>query len=329
MMKRREFITLFGGTVATWPLAARAQQPERMRRIGVLMPTSEKDAEGTKRLVALREGLQKFGWVESRNIQIDYRWALEGDQLRTATKELVALAPELILVQSDPATAALRRQTWTIPIVFVSVGDPIGGGFIQSMARPGGNATGFTNFEPSFGGKWLELLKEVAPEVKRALVILQAETPANAPFLRAAEAAAPTLQVTLTASSVRNATDVEAAVSTFAAEPLGGLLVMPHQVTVSNRNAILSLAARYRLPAVYPFRYFAQGGGLVSYGIDQVDHFRRAADYINRILKGEKPGDLPAQASTKFELVVNLKTAKSLGIDLPPALLARADEVIE
>jgi ABC-type uncharacterized transport system substrate-binding protein len=197
------------------------------------------------------------------------------------------------------------------------------------MARPAGNATGFTNFETSIGGKWLELLKEVAPGLKRALVILQTETPANASFLRAAEAAAPTLQVTLTAPSVHNATEIEAAVNTFAAEPLGGLLVMPHPVTGSNRDVIIGLAARYRLPAVYPFRYFAQSGGLVSYGIDQVDHFRRAADYINRILKGEKPGDLPTQASTRFELVVNLQTAKALGIDLPLPLIGRADELIE
>jgi putative tryptophan/tyrosine transport system substrate-binding protein len=328
-MQRRAFITLLGATAATWPLAVRAQQPERIRRIGVLMPGQENDPQSKARLAALREGMQKLGWIEGRNIQIDYRWAPQGDQLQTAAKELVSFAPELILVQSDPATAALRRETSTIPIVFVTVGDPIGGGFIQSMARPAGNATGFANFETSIGGKWLELLKEVAPGVKRALVILQTETPANASFLRAAEAAAPTLQVTLTAPSVHNATEIEAAVNTFAAEPLGGLLVMPHPVTASNRNVILGLAARYRLPAVYPFRYFAQGGGLVSYGVDQVDQFRRAADYINRILKGEKPGDLPTQAATKFELVVNLKTAKELGLTVPPALLTSADEVIE
>jgi putative ABC transport system substrate-binding protein len=329
IMRRRQFIALLGSSAVTWPLAVRAQQPERVRRIGVLMPVPEDDAQGKVRLVALREGLQKLGWVEGRNIQIDYRWAPQGDQLQPAAKELLSLAPELILVQSDPATAALRRETWTIPIVFVSVGDPIGGGFIQSMAGPAANATGFSNFEPSIGGKWLELLKEVSPGVKRALVILQTETPANASFLRAAEAAAPTLQVTLIAPSVHNATEIEAAVNTFAAEPLGGLVVMPHPVTASNRNVIIGLAARHRLPAVYPFRFFAQGGGLVSYGIDQIEHFRRAADYINRILKGEKPGDLPTQASTKFELAVNLKTAKSLGLTIPPALLARADEVIE
>jgi putative ABC transport system substrate-binding protein len=328
-MQRRDFLGVVAGSVAAWPLAARAQQPERMRHIGVLMPVQENDAQSKQRLDALREGLQKLGWSEGRNIRIDYRWAPQGDQLQTAAKELVSLAPELILVQSDPATAALRRETSTIPIVFVTVGDPIGGGFVQSMARPAGNTTGFTNFEPSIGGKWLELLKEVAPGVKRTLVILQTETPANAAFLRAAEAAAPTLQVTLAAPSVHNATEIEAAVNGFAAESSGGLLVMPHPVTVSNRNAIVGLAVRHRLPAVYPFRFFAQGGGLVSYGIDQNDHFRRAADYISRILKGEKPGGLPTQASTKFELAVNLKTAKSLGLEIPPGLLARADEVIE
>jgi putative tryptophan/tyrosine transport system substrate-binding protein len=232
-------------------------------------------------------------------------------------------------VQSDPATAALRRETQTIPILFVSVGDPIGGGFIESMSRPGGNATGFQNFEPSIGGKWLELLKEAAPGVTRALVILHKETAANAAFLSAASAAAPTLMIEVIAAGVHNAAEIEVAVASFAADPGGGLLVMPHPVTAVNRNVVIELAARHRLPAVYPFRHMAQAGGLISYGIDQVDHFRRVGAYIDRVLKGAKPADLPTQASSKFELAVNLKTAKALGLAVPSSLLARADEVIE
>ncbi|MEA2960825.1 MAG: hypothetical protein QOI46_923, partial [Alphaproteobacteria bacterium] len=222
-----------------------------------------------------------------------------------------------------------RRETRTIPILFVSVGDPIGGGFIESLSRPGGNATGFTNFEPSIGGKWLELLKEASPGVSRALVILHKETAANMAFLGAALAAAPTFQIEVTAAGVHNAAEIEVAVNSFAANPGGGLVVMPHPVTLVNRNAITALAALHRLPAVYPFRFWAQEGGLVSYGIDQVEHFRRVGAYIDRVLKGAKPADLPTQASTKFELAVNLKTAKALGLTMPPSLLARADEVIE
>jgi putative ABC transport system substrate-binding protein len=249
--------------------------------------------------------------------------------MEAMAKELVALAPDVIVVQSDPAVAALRRETRSIPIIFVTVGDPIGGGFIESLARPGGNATGFTNFEPTIGGKWLELLTEIAPGITRALVILHKETPANANFLRAAEAAAPALNVAVTAAGVHDAAEIEAAVNAFGPERGGGMVVMPHPVTASNRDVIFGLAARHRLPAVYPFRFFAQAGGLVAYGIDQVDHFRRAGSYIDRILKGEPPSELPTQASTRFELAVNLKTAKALGITVPPLLLARADEVIE
>jgi putative ABC transport system substrate-binding protein len=327
-MQRREFIGLIGGAAA-WPAAATAQQSDRMRRIGLLVTYAETDPEGLPRLAALREGLQQFGWIEGRNIHFEFRRATQLDQMQPLAKELVALAPELIVVQSDPATAALRRETRTIPILFVSVGDPIGGGFIESLSRPGGNATGFTNFEPSIGGKWLELLKEAAPGVTRALVILHKETAANAAFLSAASAAAPTLQIEVIAAAVHNAAEVEVAINSFAADPGGGLVVMPHPVTLVSRDVIIGLAARHRLPAVYPFRFWVKGGGLVSYGIDQVDHFRRIGAYIDRILKGAKPADLPTQASIRFELAVNLKTAMALGLTVPPSLLARADEVIE
>jgi putative ABC transport system substrate-binding protein len=327
-MRRREFITLVGGA-ASWPLSARAQQPDRMRRIGLLLPYAETDPEGLPRIGALREGLQQFGWIEGRNIHFEIRWAPQIDRMQASAKELVAFAPDLIVVQSSPATAVLRRETQTIPILFVSAGDPIGGGIIESLSRPGGNATGFTNFEPSIGGKWLELLKEIAPSVSRALVILHKETAANVAFLSAALAAGAILQIEVVAAGVHNAAEIEVAVNSFAADPAGGLVVMPHPVTVGHRNVIIALAAQHRLPAIYPFRYLAQGGGLVSYGIDQVDHFRRVGAYIDRILKGAKPADLPTQASTKFELAVNLKTAMALGLTVPLSLLARADEVIE
>jgi putative ABC transport system substrate-binding protein len=327
-MRRRKFITLVG-SAASWPLLAGAQQSDRMRRIGVLMPQAETDAEASTRITALREGLRQLGWIEGRNIQFEFRWPTQIDRIQASARELVALAPDLIVVQSDPATAALRRETQTIPILFVSVGDPIGGRFIETLSRPGGNATGFTNFEPSIGGKWLELLKEAAPGVSRALVILHKETAANAAFLNAAMSAAPSLKIEITAPGVHNTGEIQVAVDTFSDEPGGGLLVMPHPVTAVNRALIIGLAARHQLPAVYPFRHFAQAGGLVSYGIDQVEHFRRVGAYIDRILKGAKPGDLPTQASTKFELAVNLKTAKALGLTVPPSLLARADEVIE
>jgi putative ABC transport system substrate-binding protein len=327
-MRRREFITLIS-VAAALPMSARAQQSDRMRRIGVLIANAETAPEGLPRLAALREGLQQFGWIEGRNIHLEFRWVPQLDRIQASAKELVALAPELIVVQSDPATAALRRETQTIPILFVSVGDPIGGGFIESLSRPGGNATGFQNFEPSIGGKWLELLKEAAPGVTRALVILHKETAANAAFLSAALAAAPGSGIEVIAAGVHNAAEIEVAIASFAADPGGGLLVMPHPVTAVNRNVVIELAARHRLPAVYPFRHMAQAGGLVSYGIDQVDHFRRVGAYIDRVLKGAKPADLPTQASSKFELAVNLKTAKALGLTVPPSLLARADEVIE
>jgi putative ABC transport system substrate-binding protein len=329
-MRRREFITLLGGAAAAWPLAARAQQSGRVRRIGALMGIAENDPESQARITAFLQRLQELGWTEGRNVRIDYRFA-GGDtrRMRAYAAELVGLAPDVILVQSNDGLAALRQETRTVPIVFAVVADPVGSGFVESLARPGGNITGFTIFEPSLGGKWLQALKEIAPGVTRVAAILHPETTANVGFLRAAEAAAPSFGMTLTAEGVHDAAEIERAVTAFAAEPNGGLVVLPHPVTAAHRDLIIGLAARHRLPAVYAFRFFATAGGLMAYGNDSVDLFRRAAAYVDRILKGEKPGELPVQAPIKFELFINLKTAKALGLEVPPTLLGRADEVIE
>jgi putative tryptophan/tyrosine transport system substrate-binding protein len=331
-MNRREFITLLGGATA-WPLVARAQA-ERMRRIGVLMRFAESDPEQRARTAAFLKRLQELGWTDGRNIRIDYRHSEgETDRMSAHAKELVALAPDLILVQSNGALAALREATSRVSIVFVQVSDPVGGGFVKSLARPGGNLTGFTNFEPEMGGKWIEALKEAANGVTRVAVLFNsAEMPANAAhaaFLRAAQRAAPAFGTTVTAGGVHDVAEIERFVAAFAAEPNGGLIVLPHPLHNVNRDRIIALAARHRLPAVYPFRFFVTAGGLISYGIDQVDQWRRAAAYVDRILQGEKPANLPVQQPIKYELVINLKTAKALGIEVPPMLLARADEVIE
>jgi putative ABC transport system substrate-binding protein len=328
-MNRREFMTLLGGTAAAWPLVARAQQSGRVRRIGALMGIAENDPESQARITAFLQRLQELGWTEGHNVRIDYRFA-GGDtrRMRAYAAELVGLAPDVILVQSNDGLAALRQETRTVPIVFAVVADPVGSGFVESLARPGGNITGFTIFEPSLGGKWLQALKEIAPGVTRVAAILHPETTANVEFLRAAEAAASSFGVTLTAAGVHDAAEIERAVTAFATEPNGGLVV-PHPVTAAHRDLIIGLAARHRLPAVYSFRFFATAGGLMAYGNDAVDLFRRAASYVDRILKGEKPGELPVQAPTKFELVINLKTANALGLTVPPNLVARADEVIE
>ena len=327
-MRRREFIV--GGMAAAWPLVAHAQQGERIRRIGILMPLGEHDSEMTLRVGAFRKELDRLGWSEGRSVSIDYRWS-DGvvDRLPGFARDLVGLAPAVILVQSNVGVAALQKATRTIPIVFASVADPVGSGFIESLARPGGNMTGFTHFEPPMGAKWLEALKNIAPKVTRVVVLLHAETAANAAFLRPAEAAAPSFGLDVRAANVRDAAEIERAITTFATELNGGLIVMPNPVTNSNRDLIISLAARHRLPAVYPFRFFAAAGGLLSYGADHVDMFRRSASYVDRILKGERPADLPVQVSNQFELVLNLKTAKTLGLEIPPTLLAIANEVIE
>jgi putative tryptophan/tyrosine transport system substrate-binding protein len=326
--RRRQFITLLGGMAAAWPLAARAQA-ERMRRVGLLMGYPEGDVEGQASAAAFERRLQELGWTEGRNIQIDIRWAgADANKARTLAKELVTITPDVIVPSTNLVTAILQQETLTIPIVFVLVGDPVGSGFIATMARPGGNLTGFSVFEPAIGGKWLEIFKEIAPNISRVGFILHPETPVNVGFLRAAEAAAPTLGAKIIALGVHNAAEIERAVTEFAAGN-GGLIVAPHAVTVGNRDVIIRLAARYRLPAIYGPRHYATSGGLISYGPNPIDPFRQGASYVDRILKGAKPADLPAQFPTKHELIVNLRTAKALGVTVPPTLLARADEVIE
>jgi putative tryptophan/tyrosine transport system substrate-binding protein len=329
-MKRREFISLFGGAAA-WPLAARAQQPDRMRRIGVLMAVPENDHEYQAFLAAFREALQKLGWVEGRNIRIDTRWAaLDAEAMQRFAKELVALQPDLIVSQSTPTTASLLQQTRTIPIIFALVIDPIGSGFVASLPRPGGNVTGFIAMEGSLAGKWLELLREIAPRVTRVAFLFN---PATAPyaeyFLNPFKAAAASFAVEGIAAPVRDSSELEYVVAAQAREPNGGLIVMPESFLNTHRVEITSLAARYRLPAVYAFRFFTEFGGLLSYGNDFIDNYRRAAIYVDRILKGEKPANLPVQAPIKYELVINLKTAKALGLDVSLHLQQRADGVIE
>jgi len=329
-MRRRQFITLLGGA-GTFPFIAHAQQADRMRRIGALMGIAENDVDAKVRAVALRQGLHELGWIEGRNVSIEYRWAA-ADQERMAAyaAELVAFAPDLILANTTPVLVALKKATSTIPIVFVNVVDPVGRGFVANLARPGGNITGFLIFEFSMAGKWLQTLKQVAPRVKRVAIIFNPQTaPFSESFVRVAEAAAPAFAAEIVPAGVRDNTELETAMVSFADKPDGGSIVLPDIFNTRNRDAIVALAARHRLPAVYPFRYFAASGGLVSDGIDPTDVIRRAAGYVDRILKGEKPADLPVQAPTKYELVINLKTAKALGLDIPATVLARAEEVIE
>jgi putative tryptophan/tyrosine transport system substrate-binding protein len=313
-----------------WPLAARAQQPERMRRIGVLMSFAESDPEAQARVAAFREGLQKLGWTDGR-IQIDTRWATANvESIQRFAKELLALQPELVLSATTPTTAALLQQTRTVPIIFAVVSDPIGSGFVASYARPDGNVTGFTNFEPTIAGKWLELLKEIAPRVERVAFLFN---PGTAPYaeyyLNSFKAAAASFAMETIAAPVRTTSELASVIAAQARDPNSSLIVMPDSFTTAHRVEIISLAARHRLPAVYPFPYFAEAGGLLSYGSDIFDNYRRAATYADRILKGAKPSELPVQAPVKFELVINLKTAKALGLDVPALLQQRADEVIE
>jgi putative tryptophan/tyrosine transport system substrate-binding protein len=327
---RREFIAAVGGAAVAWPLAAGAQQPERMRRISVLMAVTERDPESQFRVNAFEAGLRELGWVEGRNLWIEYRWAPDPDLLRRQAAELIAAAPDLILATSTPVLATLLRESATLPMVFVQVTDPIGSGFVPNLARPGGNVTGFTSFEFSIGGKWLETLIEIAPTVTRVAVIFNPQTAPYAPaFLRPIEAAASSFAVKPMAAAAADVAGVEAAIEAFARTASGGLIVLPDVSTANGRDLIIALAARYRLPAIYPYRFYAASGGLLSYGTEVGDVYRRAAAYVDRILKGAKPAELPVQAPTKFELVLNLKTAKMLGLDVTPTLLARADEVIE
>jgi putative ABC transport system substrate-binding protein len=327
-MKRREFVGLIGGAAA-WPLAVRAQQRERMRRIGVLTNHSESDRETQVWIGAFRQRLQELGWNEGRNIQFDYRWAA-GDlnRLKSYATELVSLKMDATFGESTPVIAALQQATRTIPIVFVGGSNPVGSGFVASLSRPGGNITGFVSFEPATGGKWLETLREVVPGVAQAALIYNPQSHTGQ-YFQSIETAAQALAVKLVPTPFRDAAEIERAVNDFAREPNGGLLVLPDPSTGVHRDLIITLAARHRLPAVYPFRFFVVSGGLASYGIDRTDQYRKAAGYLDRILKGEKPGDLPVLAATKYELAINVKTAKALGLALPESLLARADEVIE
>jgi putative ABC transport system substrate-binding protein len=327
-MRRREFVTLLGGAVA-WPLAARAQQRERMRRIGVLMNFTSDDPVSQDRLAAFVQGLQELGWTVGRNLQIDYRWGAGNvERYRTFAAELVALTPDILVTAGAPAVEALQRATRTVPIVFTNVTDPVGGGLVASLARPGGNTTGLTLSEYGLSGKWLELLKEIAPRVTRAAVLRDPVAVGVGQFA-AIQAVAPSLQMELSPVDVRDASEIERAVTAFADRPNGGLIATASASTAIHRELIIALATRHKLPAVYPFRYYVTSGGLISYGPDTVDQYRLAARYVDRILKGEKPADLPVQAPTKYELAINLKTAKALGLEVPPMLLARADEVIE
>jgi putative tryptophan/tyrosine transport system substrate-binding protein len=329
-MRRREFITLLGGTAAAWPLAAHAQQGERMRRIGVLMSFAAGDPEAQLRVAALEKGLRDLGWVEGRNLRTEYRWADTAAVLPNHAAELVRMAPDLIVANSTPVMAALQRERPAMPIVFTQVIDPVGQGLVPNLARPGGNLTGFTSFEFSIGSKWLETLKEAAPRVARVALVFNPETaPFAGLFWRPVESAAPSFAVAPVSAGVRTVAELDQVVEAFAREPNGGLMVLPDVTTVNHRAQIIALAARHGLPAVYPFRSFAASGGLLSYGTDVADIFRRAASYVDRILKDANPGELPVQAPTKYELVINLKTAKTLGVEIPPMLVARADEVIE
>jgi putative ABC transport system substrate-binding protein len=333
-IRRRDFVILLGGSaVAAWPLAARTQQAERMRRIGVLVGLAESDPEIKARLSAFRQGLEKRGWSEGRNVRIDYRFAPASAQAQVLAKDLVALQPDVILAQSTPVTAALQRESRTIPIVFTVVSDPVGSGFVASLPRPGGNITGVMNYEASVIGKWLAMLKEIAPSLVRAAVVANPKTATFYDYyLHAAEAAAPSVGIELVPSLVENATDatdIERAIASFASTPNGGLVLIPDVTTMVHRDLIIVFAARHRIPAVYYSRVFVEAGGLMSYGNDLVDVFRQAAAYVDRILRGDNPADLPVQAATKFETIVNLKTAKALGLTVPPGLLVAADEVIE
>jgi putative ABC transport system substrate-binding protein len=329
-MRRRDFITLLGGAAATWPMAARAQQPQRMRRIGVLLPAAADDAEFQDRIGAFLQGLQELGWSIGRNVRIETRWATTNAvEIRRHAAELAALAPDAILAASSPALAALQQATRTVPIVFVNIIDPVGSGFVDSLARPSGNITGFLLFEYSLGGKWLELLKQIAPNVTRAAVFRDTGNPSGNAQFGAIQAVAPSRGIEVSPINMRDASEIERAAAAFARSANGGLIVTGSALATVHRNLIIELAAHAKLPAVYYARYYVVAGGLISYGPDFADQFRRAAGYVDRILKGEKPGELPVQAPVKFDLAINLTTAKALGLEVPPSLLARADEVIE
>jgi putative tryptophan/tyrosine transport system substrate-binding protein len=330
-MKRRAFITLLGGAAVAWPRAARAQQGGRMRRIGVLMSGVESDPRTLEYITAFAQGLAELGWTVGRNVRIEYRWgAGDLDRFRRYAAELVALSPDVVLASAGSIVGAFQQASRTVPIVFVTTIDPVGGGWVESLSRPGTNATGFASADFSMSSKRLEMLKEIAPDVKRVVVIRDPSVPAGSGGLAAIQTVASSFGVELTPVGVRDAGDIERAITAFARGSNGGMiLVGPTSSVQRYRDLIITLAARHRLPAIYPGLFYATAGGLISYGADPIDQYRRAAGYVDRILKGEKPADLPVQAPTKYELVINLKTAKALGIEVPPTLLARADEVIE
>jgi len=328
--KRREFISLLGGAAAAWPLVARAQQPERMRRIGVLLPAATDDAEYQAWVGAFLQALALLGWTIGRNVRIDTRWATtNAAEIRRHVAELVALAPDVIVASGDSTVGPLLQATRSVPIVFPLVGDPVGAGYVDSLARPGGNATGFMLYEYSMGGKWLELLKEIVPSITRVAVLRDAAIASGTAQFGVIQAVAPTFRVEVIPVNLRDADEIERAIVAFARSPSGGLIVTGSGLAILHRDLIITLAARHKLPAVYNNRFYVAAGGLISYGPDTIDQFRRAAGYVDRILKGEKPADLPVQAPTKYETVLNLKTAKALGLEVPPMLLGRADEVIE
>ena len=328
-MRRREFLGVLAGAVAVLPRVARAQQGKRVRRVGVLMPFTANDPEAQARNALFEQSLRELGWMVGRDLQIDYRWpGGEAASIRRDAAELVALAPDVIMTVGSLTMGPMQQATQTIPIVFVNLADPVGAGFVQSLARPGGNATGFTNYEYSMSGKWVELLKQIAPNVKRVAILRDPTSAAGIGQFSAIQSAAQSLGVSLTPVSVRDAGEIERGVTEFARSDNGGLIVTSGG-TAFRRDLIIGLASRHKLPAVYPFRYYAKDGGLITYGPDPSDSVRHAAAYVDRILKGEKPADMPVQAPTTYELVINLKTAKALGLTVPPSLLARADEVIE
>jgi putative ABC transport system substrate-binding protein len=328
-LRRREFIAGLGGAAA-WPLAVRAQQAARMRRIGVLMPADENDPAGKPAVAAFTQALADFGWTDGRNVRIDLRWpGADINRVRALAQELVRLQPDIILTGGTPATAAIQRETRTIPIVFASVGEPVISGLVPRLNQPGGNVTGFALFEATLGGKWLELLSEIAPGLKRAAIMFNADTSVALTFMPSFETAARSLKVVPIIAPVHSEVEIETAIIALGREPGGGLVVIQGAFTIAHRAPIISAAARNNVPAVYSQSYFVRDGGLLSYGVDVVDTYRRAATYIDRILRGEKPGDLPVQFPTKFEMVLNLKTAKALGLTVPPSILLRADEQIE
>jgi putative tryptophan/tyrosine transport system substrate-binding protein len=328
-VKRRAFITLLGGAAAAWPLAGQAQQRERLRRIGVLMNLPADNLEGQARLAAFLQGLQEAGWAVGHNAQVEIRWGGDAKEMRKQAGEVVALAPDVILASSNPMLVHLRDATRTIPVVFAAVIEPVAAGFVESLSRPGGNITGFSSADYGVSAKWLEVLKEIAPRITRVAVLYDPSNPGALPQFSANSVAASLLRIELSPAAVRDADEIERAVAAFARSPNGGLIVTRTTEVLAHHGLILTLAARHLLPTVYPLRSFVTSGGLISYGNDVLSDYRRAAGYVDRILKGEKPADLPVQTPTKFELAINLKTAKTLGLDVPATLLARADEVIE